>query len=293
MSWEAVVEKSRILIVEDDLDLSEMLNAYFRVQNYDVLTAAWGADALRISQEELVDLIVLDIRLPDIDGYEICRQLRSHRQTLDTPIIFLTEKRDRVDKLQGLELGVVDYITKPFDIQELRLRVRNAISRATRHALMNPVTDLPEGDMVEERLNTLLYSDEEWAVLTLSIASLSEFREMYGFVAADDVLRAVALMIRNAVREFGSEDNFIGHLSSDEFAIITSPEAVKNIRERLETRVQQSREYFYPARDRQKVREGNEANHLSLNSASVDSKAGRFDSLDDLRKALSGSTTTP
>src|SRR5262245_61778176 len=135
------MDKSRILIVEDDLDLSEMLNAYFRVQNYDVLTAAWGADALRISQEELVDLIVLDIRLPDIDGYEICRQLRAQRQTHDTPIIFLTEKRDRVDKLQGLELGVVDYITKPFDIQELRLRVRNAIQRASRQTLMNPVTD--------------------------------------------------------------------------------------------------------------------------------------------------------
>jgi DNA-binding response OmpR family regulator len=287
------VEKPRILIVEDDLDLSEMLNAYFRVQNYEVLTAAWGADALRISQEEPVSLIVLDIRLPDIDGYEICRQLRTHRQTQDTPIIFLTEKRDRVDKLQGLELGVVDYITKPFDIQELRLRVRNAINRATRHALMNPVTDLPEGDMVEEHLNALLYSDEDWAILTLAISSLSEFREMYGFVAADDVLRAVALMIRNAVREFGSEESFIGHLGSDEFVVITKPEAVKSIRERLETRVQQSREYFYPARDRQKVREGNEANHLGLNSASVDSKSGPFTSLDDLRKALSSSAATP
>jgi PleD family two-component response regulator len=287
------VDKPRILIVEDDLDLSEMLNAYFRVQNYDVLTAAWGADALRICQDEPVSLIVLDIRLPDIDGYEICRQLRSQRQTQDTPIIFLTEKRDRVDKLQGLELGVVDYITKPFDIQELRLRVRNAINRASRQALMNPVTDLPEGDMVEERLNTLIFSDENWAALALSISSLGEFREMYGFVAADDVLRAVALMIRNAVREFGSEEDFIGHLGSEEFIIITMPEAIKNIRERLEMRVSQSREYFYPARDRQKVREDQEANHLRLSSASVDSKSGPFETVEDLRKALSTNIAAP
>jgi DNA-binding response OmpR family regulator len=123
-------DKPQILIVEDDLDLAEMLNAYFRVQNYEVLTAAWGEEALKISREQTLQLIMLDIRLPDIDGYEICRQLRTQRRTQDVPIIFLTEKRDRVDKLQGLELGVVDYITKPFDIQELRLRVRNAISRA-------------------------------------------------------------------------------------------------------------------------------------------------------------------
>src|SRR5690348_8621761 len=118
-------DKPRILIVEDDLDLSDMLDAYFRVQNYDVLTAAWGRDAIKIGAEETINLIMLDIRLPDINGYEVCRQLRTQRKTQDVPIIFLTEKRDRVDRLQGLELGVVDYITKPFDIQELRLRVRN------------------------------------------------------------------------------------------------------------------------------------------------------------------------
>jgi DNA-binding response OmpR family regulator len=280
------VDKPRILIVEDDLDLSEMLSAYFRVQNYDVLTAAWGSDALRISREEPVSLIMLDIRLPDIDGYEICRQLRSHRQTQDTPIIFLTEKRDRVDRLQGLELGVVDYITKPFDIQELRLRVRNAISRAAQQNLTNPVTELPEGALVEERLNEHIMSEDEWAVLVLSLNRLNEFRDLYGFVAADDVLRALALMIRNAVREFGTDADFIGHLAAETFVIITGPNAIKSIRERLEARLQQSREYFYPVRDRQKIREGIETDHLRLTSASVDSSAGPFNSVDDLLGAL-------
>lgn len=280
------MDKPRILIVEDDLDLSEMLSAYFRVQNYDVLTAAWGSDALRITREEAVSLIMLDIRLPDIDGYEICRQLRADRQTQDTPIIFLTEKRDRVDRLQGLELGVVDYITKPFDIQELRLRVRNAINRVAQQSVSNPVTDLPEGPLVEERLNEIMMSENQWAVLVLSINRLGEFRELYGFVAADDVLRAMALMIRNAVREFGSETDFIGHLAAENFVIITSSDAVKSIRERLESRLQQSREYFYPVRDRQKVREGIATDHLKLTSAVVESSAGPFNSTEELLGAL-------
>ena len=139
-----MTEKSHILIVEDDLDLAEMLNAYFRVQGYEVETAAWGEDAVRMTKDKPPDLVVLDIRLPDIDGYEVCRRIRAQRRTQSVPVIFLTEKRDRVDKLSGLELGVVDYITKPFDIQELRLRVRNALQRASQASLVNPVTNLPD-----------------------------------------------------------------------------------------------------------------------------------------------------
>ncbi len=280
------MEKPRILIVEDDLDLSEMLNAYFRVQDYEVHTAAWGEEALRISRETELDLVVLDIRLPDIDGYEVCRQMRTQRQTEHTPFIFLTEKRDRVDKLQGLELGVVDYITKPFDIQELRLRIRNSIARAGRQALANPVTDLPEGNIVDEKLDQLLRGDRNWAVLQMSINSLNEFREMYGFVAADDVMRAVTLMIRNAVREHGSEDDFIGHLGPEDFVVITDLGNVGRIRDRIETRIRQSREYFYPLRDRDKVRKAMEGNHLHLSSGVVDHRTNSAETVEALRTAL-------
>ena len=280
------MDKPQILIVEDDLDLSEMLSAYFRVQNYDVLTAAWGKEALDIAKDNHTDLIVLDIRLPDIDGYEVCRQLRGQRQTQDTPIIFLTEKRDRVDKLQGLELGVVDYITKPFDIQELRLRVRNAISRVNRQALVNPVTDLPEGQMVDERLTALLDTPDKWTILQMSINSLGRFREMYGFVAADDVLRAVTLMIRNAVREHGTADDYIGHVGPEDFIIITQSGNVNEIRDRIQKRIEQSREYFYPLKDREKAREAMEANHLRLNSGSITQTDGPFEDLDALKAKL-------
>ncbi|HEX2908320.1 MAG TPA: response regulator, partial [Phototrophicaceae bacterium] len=233
---------------------------------------------------ENLSLIMLDIRLPDIDGYEVCRQLRSQRRTQNLPIIFLTEKRDRVDKLQGLELGVVDYITKPFDIQELRLRVRNAIARADRPAPSNPVTDLPEGDLVDERLNHLLYDDQSWAALLLSINGLSDFRELYGFVAADDVLRAVALMVRNAVRELGGSDDFVGHLGTEDFLILTSTDKVSPIRERIENRIRLSREYFY--RDRDKAQESIESNQLRLRSGVVENKDGPFTDVDALKQAL-------
>jgi PleD family two-component response regulator len=279
-------EKSHILIVEDDLDLSEMLNAYFRVQGYEVATAAWGEEAVRLTTENPPDLVVLDIRLPDIDGYEVCRRIRTHRRTQDVPVIFLTEKRDRVDKLSGLELGVVDYITKPFDIQELRLRVRNALRRASLASLANPVTNLPEGPVVDERLTQLLISDAAWSMLLITIIGLDHFRELYGFVASDDVLRAVSLMMNNAVREVGSEEDFIGHLAPHDVIIITDEPHLGPIRERIEIRLKQSMAYFYPLKDRDKAKQAMEENRLQLVIGQVNRGQGPFADLEALRNAV-------
>jgi PleD family two-component response regulator len=238
--------KARILIVEDDSDLAEMLETFFSTQDYDVTTAAWGAEGLEAARQHPHDVIMLDIRLPDINGYEVCRQLRAQRRTQKVPILFLTEKRDRVDKLQGLELGVVDYITKPFDITEVKLRVRNALNRARQSTPTHSVTELPEGALVNERLTAVLRGDQPRALLAFALRGLPAFRARFGFVAADDVLRALTLMMRNAVRELGSEDDFIGHLDDDTFLLITQPGSAEGIRERVETKMYYSREFFYP-----------------------------------------------
>jgi PleD family two-component response regulator len=279
---EPQVDKQRILIVEDDLDLAEMLDAYFRVQNYDVLTAAWGEDGLRIAGDEALNLVVLDIRLPDMSGYDVCRQLRAQRRTADVPIIFLTEKRDRVDKLQGLELGVVDYITKPFDIQELRLRVRNAITRAERQAHVNPVTDLPDEAQVNDKLATLLYDEKPWAVLLVSIMGLEDVRDVYGFVASDEVLRAVTLMLRNAVRELGTEEDFIGHMDQHQIAIFTAEDRVAAITERLDTRLRPSLQHFYAPT----ASETGEPDYLTLVTRSVTHSSGPFNDVDEIKQRL-------
>jgi DNA-binding response OmpR family regulator len=245
-----MAEIQRILVVEDDVDTAEMLSSYFEQQGYEVLAAAWGEDALRITQEELPDLVVLDIRLPDIDGYEVCRRLRGHRRTEHIPIIFLTERRDRIDRLTGLELGAVDYITKPFDIQELRLRVRNALRRASLGTLVNPITGLPTDPLIDERLTALLRR-KDWALLSVGIHGLREFSDKYGFVASDDVVRAVALMLKNAAQEFDDSDPFIGHLGEADFIIISTPSQVNALRERIVARLDQAIDYFYPLKDRE------------------------------------------
>ncbi len=278
-----MADKPRILIVEDDLDLAEMLDAYFRVQHYEVVSAAWGRDALRISAEQDVNLVMLDIRLPDISGYDVCRQLRLQKRTQDVPIIFLTEKRDRVDKLQGLELGVVDYITKPFDIQELLLRVRNALHRAEQMADVNPVTELPQVGALDKRLKAALSGGQFWALLLVALGGLDTLRERYGFVAADEMLRAITLMVRGAVREFGGADDFVSHLGNEEFVVLSTPDKVSAIRSRIETRIQHSLMNFYNSEDVEAAR----ANFLTVQTGVIDNDSAEFTDVEAVKHALS------
>jgi DNA-binding response OmpR family regulator len=276
--------KQNILIVEDDVDVAEMLDAYFRVQGYGVTTVNWGEDAIKSSRHKRPDLIILDIRLPDIDGFEVARKLRETRRTQDVPIIFLTEKRARLDILQGLKLGADDYITKPFDIQELRLRVRNSLKRSTQGAINNPVTGLPEGALVDERLSECL-ENRDWAIIGILLENLDIFREIYGFVASDDVLRAVSLMIRNAVSNAGSPSDFIGHLGPFEFVVVTSIEYIEALSNRIKTRLEQSLDYFYPLKDRVDELLQPE-NRLALRIRVLDSKIGSYNHINQLKKFL-------
>lgn len=279
--------KQKIFIVEDDTDLSDMLTAYFRVQGYDVSNATRGEDAVESIIAETPDIVVLDIRLPDIDGYEVCRRLRHSRRTRSVPVIFLTEKREREDKLSGLELGAVDYITKPFDIQELRLRIRNALRRSRLNSMVNPVTGLPEGPIVQEKLEDMLV-EPEWGIVLAELRGLNKFRDRFGFVAADDVSRAVTLMITKAVQENTGSNDFVGHGDTGDFIVITTAARSKQLAESCRMRLQPAIQYFYPAIERQQINELPEQERLTVNVVSLSSRdAQDVSDLDSLLAALS------
>jgi DNA-binding response OmpR family regulator len=229
------MSKHRLLIVEDDFDISNMLRIYFAGQGYDVDVAPRGSVALEKTRQNIPHLIVLDIMLPDIDGYEVCRQLRTNTRTSHIPVIFLTQKDERSDRLQGLELGADDYITKPFDIEELKLRVQNAIARAERESLTDPRSGLPSGRLIEDHLRRIIRS-ENWSLMDVRINHFQPFKEEYGFVAADDVLRFTAMILNEIVDQLGSKDDFIGHAGGDNFIIVTTKDVVQNIRENIKSR---------------------------------------------------------
>ena len=242
--------KPRLLVVEDDVDIANMLKIYFSGMEFEVDVAHRGKDALEKTKHVLPHLIVLDIMLPDIDGYEVCRNLRTSMRTSHIPVIFLTQKDERSDKLQGLELGADDYITKPFDIEELKLRVTGAIRRSERESLTDPRSGLPAGRLIEEQLRRII-RERDWALLDMRVNHFDPFKDVYGFVAGDDVMRFAAMMIGEVVDELGGRNDFIGHAGGDNFIVITTDAAAPSIKKRVKERFSAEVQTHYNFIDRQ------------------------------------------
>jgi len=242
--------KSRLLVVEDDVDIGNMLKIYFSGMEYEVDVAVRGSEALEKTKQVLPHLIVLDIMLPDIDGYEVCRNLRTNMRTSHIPVIFLTQKDERSDKLQGLELGADDYITKPFDIEELKLRVQGAIRRSERESLTDPRSGLPSSRLIEDQLRRIIRG-KGWALLDARVNNFEPFKDVYGFVAGDDVLRFTAMLLGEVVDELGTSSDFIGHAGGDNFIIITTDDKATAMKARLKERFDAEVLTHYNFMDRQ------------------------------------------
>ncbi len=149
-----------------------------------------------------------------------------------------------------MELGADDYITKPFDIEELKLRVQGAIRRSERESLTDPRSGLPAGRLIEEQLRRII-RQKDWALLDARVNNFESFKDVYGFVASDDVLRFTAMMIGEVVDELGSNTDFIGHAGGDNFIVITAHEKAASMKERLKQRFDQEVQTHYNFIDRQ------------------------------------------
>jgi CheY-like chemotaxis protein len=278
-----------ILIVEDEPSTAEMLTAYFSSLGYDVSHVGWGQDAVAAATQVLPDLVILDIHLPDMDGYEVCTQLRNQRRTENIPIIFLTERSERVDRLTGLELGAIDYVTKPFDVQELRFRVRNSLRRSGRETLLHPITGLPTSRLVAEELRRIAL-DPELAMIAIVVEGMDAFSEAYGFVTHDDVLRAVALILRNTATETAGTELFVGQLDLYQYLLVApAGQRAHVMMGRLDQRLKEAVSFFYPHRDWERGRriDGSELPTLSFGIQLIDiDRVDLSGDLDDLRQLL-------
>jgi two-component system alkaline phosphatase synthesis response regulator PhoP len=141
----------RILLVEDEENIRDVVRLNLEMEDYEVVTAAEGKDALKKTVEQHFDLIILDVMLPEVDGFQICEQLRLRDR--ETPVLFLTAKDTAQDRINGLRIGGDDYLTKPFNLEELLLRVQNLIRRSSR----NPATDVETYSFGKNKVNFSTY----------------------------------------------------------------------------------------------------------------------------------------
>ncbi|PJF22214.1 MAG: diguanylate cyclase [Phototrophicales bacterium] len=236
--------QKRLLLIEDDYDVAEMLLMYFQSQDYEVLHADNGTQGVELARTKFPNLILLDVMLPDMDGYDVCIKLRRMALTKFIPILFLTQRDERASKVRGLEIGADDYITKPFDIDELRLRVQGSIKRATRENLHEARTGLPTGELVEEEIIRKQASDEAVTELVYVIEGFKAYQDVYGFVAANDVLSYGASLLQRIIGEHGTPNDFVG-IRGDDFIVLTHVEDVEALDEKIKTRFAEEARAFY------------------------------------------------
>lgn len=242
---------NKLLVVEDEVITSDLLRRYFEIVGYEVVNAQTGGDALKLAIEHHPKVIILDIMLPDMDGYEVCRKLRSNKETDGIPIIFLTQKDDRRDKLEGLELGADDYLTKPFDVEELRLRVHNIIGRAGGTPLVDPRTSLPNMALIKERLPKLV-DDPNSAFFDVELQHYAPFEKQYGPVAANQVIRSAAKVIGDLLHEIDPKQTFIGHPRDDHFLLVVPKGAIARVDKDLPARFGELVVKFYDVPDQER-----------------------------------------
>lgn len=237
-----------ILVVEDEEITSDLLRRYFNMVGYDVVNALTGKDAIQKALDSKPTVIILDIMLPDMDGYEICKRLRSDERTDQIPIIFLTQKDDRRDRLDGLGLGADDYITKPFDIEELRLRVHNIISRLSGTSLVDARTSLPNMALIKDRLPRLL-EDDNTVFVNVQVLHIKEFTDKYGPVSQNQVIRSVAKTIGDVLHAIDPRNSFVGHPRDDHFLLAFGKNHLEKVEAELAERFSKNVKNFYDYTD--------------------------------------------
>lgn len=288
----------RILIVEADQQSASHLQAVFEPEGLEVLVAHTGWEAWDICRLKLPQAIVLDINLPDMDGYELLRRIRGALRTRHIHVTFLTGRRERRDKIAGLELGADDYIFKPYDVDEVRLRIRNVLRRSSAGNLVNPATGLPGTRLIQEQLREILRRQDQWALLRVVVRHLDEFADAHGFLAGEDVLRTLAYTLSEALDRRGTANDFIGHSGNDEFIIITSAGTAAELAPFLAQHLEKISRMHYSPREREQgfvnIRQSDgsqqQAPLLSVNVQMITAADGPFHDLIQLTSALSRSS---
>ncbi|MBL7092040.1 MAG: response regulator [Candidatus Omnitrophica bacterium] len=221
--------KKRILIVDDDPDILDVLRLTIPTEEYEVVEAHDGQEALDKVYERPPDLIILDYIIPKIDGRKVCQKLKKDILLRHMPIIMLTGKGDVKDKVEGLDAGADDYIVKPFEPEELLARIRMTLRRSQMDLDAAPLTRLPGNVSIFNEIDRRIKSGEKFAVGYVDLDKFKTFNDKYGFTWGDRIIQESARVVVKAVEEKDNPEDFVGHIGGDDFVIITGLKAIDQI----------------------------------------------------------------
>jgi diguanylate cyclase (GGDEF)-like protein len=240
----------KILIADDDPDIRDILKLTLSEENYETIEAGNGEEALKIIRAKPLDLVLLDYKMPKMDGRQLCNLIKKDLLLQYLPIIMVTGKGEVNDKIDGIDSGADDYIVKPFEPKELLARIRMALRRTKRDLEANPLTRLPGNVAILNELSSRIESKKTYAVCYVDLDKFKAYNDKYGFEHGDTVIRETARILLGAAKEYGNPLDFVGHIGGDDFVVVTTPEASNKICEKIIHDFDKISPSFYNQEDR-------------------------------------------
>lgn len=215
--------KNRILIADDEPNIRAVLRMHLELEGCEVLEAGDGREAVEVAERTHPDVIVMDLMMPRMDGFEAAHLLRESFATRHIPIIMLTAVVDKETRLRGLTDGVNDFLTKPYEPKELFLRIRNALRWSQVQRAANPLTGLPGNLSINEEIQRRLTQQRHFSLLQVDIDFFKAYNDHYGYARGDQAIQTLSRILIEVAGRRGS-GNFVGHIGGDDFVVLTDPE---------------------------------------------------------------------
>lgn len=242
---------ANILVIGDELSITKPLRSSLEADGYTIVAILNGEDAMQFALRETPNIIILDTMVTGIDAYEATRCLRNHPKSMHIPIIILSERGEVAVKVRAFEAGIDDYITKPFDDDELLARIYAQLRRMQQRFL-SPLTGLPGGLQIEQAIKNSLGHLEPWSILYLDLDNFKAFNDVYGFLAGNSLISLVGRICRRVVYEYGNVHDFVGHIGGDDFVIMTTPDRAQALSIHIVARYKQESITLYRPEDRER-----------------------------------------
>jgi diguanylate cyclase (GGDEF)-like protein len=242
----------RVLVVDDDPDIARFIEVNLRTHGFEVHLASDGVEALERAQELRPDLVLVDVMMPRMDGFQVVDRLRSDPRTSSVSIIMLTAKALTADKVLGITTGADDYIIKPFDPVELVARVKGTLRRAREMRAISPLTGLPGNARIQEEIQIRIRDGHPFALLYADLDNFKSYNDHYGFLRGDEALRAVGRIIQEVALEHGGSRVFVGHLGGDDFVLVSPIDMAEDLCLRIIERCDREIPFLYDPEDRER-----------------------------------------
>ena len=226
-------EKTLVLVADDDVPFTGMVSRALKFVNCEVVTASNGIDALDSAACRAPDLVLLDVCMPGLSGWDVLARLREQSATRTTPVIMLTGCGSLDEKLSGFGLGADDYVTKPFSIDELRARVCGLLRRHREMISTNPLTRLPGSPSIQAEVERRIQEGLPFALLHADLDRFKAYNDVYGYARGDEAIRAAAEALRFGIADAGDRDGFVGHIGGDDFVVICEEDCAEVVAESI------------------------------------------------------------